>query len=132
MTTPALYAAESGAVFPAIVLKEIREHIKIAFVCLAMVATGQFISLGFQKMMESVGAGSGASISVFSWTLFTLTSALSALMIGRALIVHENRGDRWGFLAHRPVQRSTLFFAKAVAGAVALSGGDPEFYPPHS
>ena len=38
------------------------------------------------------------------------------LIIGLAQVVRENRGDKWGFLTHRPVSRSTLFWGKAVAG----------------
>jgi hypothetical protein len=117
MSASAVNTTRSG-VFSAIVTKEIRDRLKIAFVCIAMVGIGQFISLGFQKMVESAGFGAGGSISPFSFTLFTLTSALSGLLIGRAMIVDENRGDRWGFLAHRPVRRSTLFFAKAIAGTL--------------
>jgi hypothetical protein len=118
MTASAMPATRNRGLFLAIVFKEIRDGLKIAFVSLGIVVVGQFISLGFQKMMESAGVEVGGSASPFSFTLFTLTSALGALLIGRALVVHENRGDRWGFLAHRPVQRSTLFFGKAVAGAV--------------
>lgn len=118
MTAPAMPPAHSRALLPAMVLKEVRDGLKIAFVSLGIVVIGQFVSLGFQKMMESAGVETGGSASPFSFTLFTLTSALGALLIGRALIVRENRGDRWGFLAHRPVQRSTLFLGKAVAGAL--------------
>jgi hypothetical protein len=100
----------------AIVWKELHERLKVTFVCLVIVVAGQFISLGFQRMMSLAGAGTVGS--PFTFTFFTLTSALSGLLIGRAQIVHENRGDRWGFLAHRPVRRSTLFFGKALAGVL--------------
>ncbi len=118
MSSPAAASPQSSALLPAIVLKEMRDRLKTAFVCLAIVVVGQLISLGFQRMMESSGVYFVGSGSLFSFSIFTLTSALSGLIIGRALIVHENRGDRWGFLAHRPVHRSTLFFGKAVAGAL--------------
>ena len=102
--------------FGAIVRKELHERLKVTFVCLVIVVAGQFISLGFQHMMSLAGVEIGGSL--FPFTFFTLTSALSGLLIGRAQIVHENRGDRWGFLALRPVRRSTLFFGKALAGAL--------------
>src|ERR1019366_9221238 len=85
--------------FGAIVRKELHERLKVTFVCLVIVVAGQFISLGFQYMMSLAGVAIGES--PFPFTFFTLTSALSGLLIGRAQIVHENRGDRWGFLAHR-------------------------------
>jgi hypothetical protein len=77
-------------------------------------------------MMESSGIEVVAA-DPFSFTFFTFTSALGALLIGRALVVRENRGDRWGFLAHRPVPRWTLFVGKAVAGALlyAAAAGIP-------
>ncbi len=103
----------------AIVWKELRERLKVTFVCLVIVVAGQFISLGFQHMMSLAGVETGGSL--FPFTFFTLTSALSGLLIGRAQIVHENRGDRWGFLALRPVRRSTLFLGKAVAGILLYS-----------
>src|ERR1035437_8393782 len=118
MTAPAMPPAHSRALLPAMVLKEVRDGLKIAFVSLGIVVIGQFVSLGFQKMMESAGVETGGSASPFSFTLFTLTSALGALLIGRALIVRENRGDRCGFLAHRPVQPSTFFLGKAGPGAL--------------
>ena len=42
--------------------------------------------------------------------------ALVAMLIGFAQMIRERRGDRWGFLTHRPVSRTTLFLAKASAG----------------
>lgn len=100
----------------AIVWKELRERLKVTFVCFVMVVAGQLFSLGFQRMMSLAGVQTGEL--PFTFTFFTLTSALSGLLIGRAQIVHENRGDRWGFLAHRPVRRSTLFFGKVIAGVL--------------
>jgi hypothetical protein len=118
MSKQSVSTSPGTGTFQAIVLKELRERVKVALVCLAMVVAGQFISLGFQKMMAAAGVVTEGTASVFAFSLFTLTSALSGLLIGRAQIVQENRGDRWGFLAHRPVRRSTLFFAKALAGTL--------------
>jgi len=107
-----------AGLFRSIVVKEIRERIKIAFVCLAVVAAGQLFSIGFQRVMSASGFEVDASPSVIPFTFFTIASALAGLLIGRAQIVGESRGDRWGFLAHRPVTRLTLFFGKTVAGLV--------------
>src|SRR5262245_52258126 len=43
---------------------------------------------------------------------------LVGLMIGLVQVIPESRGDAWAFLTHRPVHRSTLFSAKAVAGLI--------------
>jgi hypothetical protein len=101
--------------------KEARETLKPALIGLLVVGVGLAFSLTFQRALGSTGV----MVDSLPLSLYTLTTALVALMIGRAQIVHENRGDRWAFLTHRPVDRSTLFWGKALAGAslyLAASG----------
>lgn len=38
------------------------------------------------------------------------------LLRGLTQVSLENRGDRWAFLTHRPITRTTLFFGKTIAG----------------
>ncbi len=127
MSAGAVVNAPEAGVLRTIVLKEIRERLKIAFVCLAIVAGGQLFSIAFQRVLLAGGMELDASPSVFPFSFFTVASALAGLLIGRAQIISENRGDRWGFFAHRPVTRLTLFMGKSVAGLVlyALATGVP-------
>ncbi len=118
MSGGAVVAAPETGVWRVIVLKEVRERLKIAFVCLAIVAGGQLFSIAFQRVLSAGGMEFDASPSVFPFSFFTLASALAGLLIGRAQIISESRGDQWGFLAHRPVTRLTLFWGKAVAGLI--------------
>jgi hypothetical protein len=47
---------------------------------------------------------------------FMFATILSGLLIGFGQSIPENRGDRWGFLTHRPVSRTTLWLGKVIAG----------------
>src|SRR5262249_11107845 len=51
----------------------------------------------------------------------------AALVIGLAQTLPERSGDRWAWLVHRPVSRTTLFAAKVLAGILAylLAYGAP-------
>ena len=63
----------------------------------------------------------GQSIAAGLDSIYTVTTVLfpgTALLIGLAHVVFENRGDRWAFLTHRPVWPSALFLRKAFAGLV--------------
>ena len=60
----------------AIVWKELRERLKVAFVCLVMVVAGLLFSLGFQRMLSL--AGVQTEVSPFTFTFFTLTSVRQA------------------------------------------------------
>lgn len=61
------------------------------------------------------------------YTATTFGGALVGILLGLAQSIPENRGDKWGFLAHRPVRWSTLFWGKVVSGVVlyALATGIP-------
>jgi hypothetical protein len=49
-------------------------------------------------------------------------SAFVAVIIGLAQTLPENRADKWAFLTHRPVSRSRLLLAKAIAGLMVYVG----------
>src|SRR4026208_2434409 len=100
--------------FKAIVWKELRENLKWA------VAGGLVRASGLTDALREV-AGEvrnwdnwALETSVFSVTAFGF--ALVGVLIGLTQTIPENRGDKWGFLAHRPISRSTLFWGKAVSG----------------
>ncbi|HEY4216798.1 MAG TPA: ABC transporter permease [Gemmatimonadaceae bacterium] len=102
--------------FRAVVWKEARENLKVAAAAFGIVSVGWLLVLSLDRSVASSGLSNGGpSISI---SMFTFTSALVALMIGRSMIIRERRGDAWAFLTHRPVQRSTLFWAKALVGAL--------------
>jgi hypothetical protein len=109
-------AAPGTGTFRAIVWKELHEGLKPAAIGFAIVAVGLGFTMMVQGSMASAGLGGGPSVVPVS--LFTLTSALVGLMIGRAQMMRERRGDSWAFLTHRPVTRSTLFCGKVLAGVL--------------
>jgi len=98
--------------FAGILHKEFRENYKLAILLLLIVSA--VLTADLQQMAKT---GSFYEISLFS--IFNAMSMLTAsigLLIGLAQVVFESRGDKWSFLIHRPVRRSTLFWGKAVAG----------------
>jgi hypothetical protein len=103
-------------VFGTILSKELREGARSGLVGLAVVGMGLVFSTMFQRSVSSFGVGSQETGIPLS--LFMLTSAFAAVMIGRARVIHEHRGDSWAFLIHKPVTRTMLFWGKALAGAL--------------
>ncbi len=100
--------------FQAIVRKEMREN--IVWAALGLILT-YVVLIG--ALPSSSAQSSPNLISVFS---ITALAAIVGLMIGRAQGISENRGDPWGFLVHRPVSRSTLFWGKVAAGVLLYAG----------
>ncbi len=115
MTAPGIQSAAGSRVLRAIVWKEFREAAPTGVAALAIVALGWALVLMLERSLS--GAGAASTAPSFSLSLFTLTSAGVGLMIGRAQVVRERRGDAWAFLTHRPVSRSTLFWGKVIVGA---------------
>jgi len=104
-------------VFQAIVRKEMRENLVWAALGLVLMFV---VLIGSLPASDNYDRQSAPDvIRIFNITPF---AAVIALMIGRAQIVSENRGDKWGFLVHRPVSRSTLFWGKAIGGMALYLG----------
>lgn len=114
MSDAAVVGAPRANTFGVMFLKELREGMRPFLASLGFVAIGLWFSLSLQRMMSASGAV--VATAMFSVSLFTITSALAGLVIGGTQAVREARGDKFGFLVHRPVRRSTLFWGKASAG----------------
>ena len=114
MSDTAMVGAPGSHTFAPMFLKELREGLRPFLVSLAFVAIGLLFSLSMQRLMSASGAV--VATATFTLSLFTITSAMAALVIGGTQAVREARGDKFGFLTHRPVRRSTLFWGKAAAG----------------
>src|ERR1035437_7507880 len=125
MSDAEMAGAPGIATFAAMVRKELREGLRSFLASFAVVAIGLWFSLSLQRIMSASGAV--VATATFTLSLFTITSALSALVIGGTQAVREARGDNFGFLTHRPVRRSTLFWGKAAAGILfyAVATGVP-------
>lgn len=103
--------------FKAILWKECHETLKWAVVGCILVSA--VLVYGIRQFLNSAVLGyldtyTLDRIAIFDMTAFLLP--LVGLMIGLAQVLMESRGDKWGFLTHRPVPRSTLFWGKVVAG----------------
>jgi F0F1-type ATP synthase assembly protein I len=103
----------SAGVFTGIVQKEFRENFKWA-ILLMFILSALLISDLKQLANTDVRVMEINLPAMFD--TMALVTPFIGLIIGLAQAVRENRGDKWGFLTHRPVSRSTLFWGKAVAG----------------
>lgn len=125
MSDTAMVGAPGAHTFGAMFRKELREGLRPFLASFALVAIGLWFSLSLQRMLSASGAV--VATAMFSLSLFMITSALAALVIGGTQAAREARGDKFGFLTHRPVRRSTLFWGKAAAGILfyVLATGVP-------
>lgn len=105
----------------AIIAKEIRENLKWAlFMLLALSAA----------MAYAVHNDGPQGLSLVGNTM-VMVSAVSFPTIGFALgllqVLQDYRLGRWGFLIHRPISRTRIFFAKVIAGLLlyALASAPP-------
>ena len=108
--------------FKAVLWKEFRENFKWAVLGLLLVSAGMAHSL--LQFVNYVAYGN-QNWSLNEPNLFQTSAYLTPLVgfsIGLAQVVLENRGDKWGFLTHRPMRRSTLFWGKSVAGILLYLG----------
>jgi hypothetical protein len=103
----------STGAFAGIVQKEFRENFKWAL--LLMLVFSALLISDLKQMANTDVHFFEINLPGMFNTMAILTP-LIGLMIGFAQVVRENRGDKWGFLTHRPVSRSTLFWGKAAAG----------------
>jgi hypothetical protein len=106
-----------NAMFKAVVWKELRANLKWGVVILL----GMLVVLIFRMRLLSPPSSGPVSINGMVDTLEGVAAfgaILAGLLIGTAQAVAENRGDKWGFLAHRPASLSTLFWGKVTAGVL--------------
>ncbi len=117
----------SASMFKALVRKELRENLKWAVVVLL----GFAAALAYEiPPPADLFRAQGVELSGMFGSLEAITTVgglLAGLVIGAAQTLVENRGDKWGFLAHRPIDRTTLFWGKAAAGVLlyVISTGLP-------
>src|SRR5688572_29727246 len=112
-----LLATPPVGTFKAIVWKELHDNLKWGIAGLLVMAA--WLTYEIQHVVSDLKSSSYATLDIDS--IFTATrfgSALIGVLLGLAQSIPENRGDKWGFLAHRPTSRSTLFHGKAVAGLI--------------
>jgi hypothetical protein len=103
----------SAGPFPGIVQKEFRENFKWAVLLMFLLSAFLISDL---KHLATTDQQVIEIDLVSTFNTMALFTPLMGLLIGFAQAVRENRGDKWGFLTHRPVSRSTLFWGKAVGG----------------
>ena len=121
----------AGAVWPAMFFKEARELAVPA----ALIVAGYGLVLAMQLYTASTNViQSGINYANAGWVLIdettVLAAALAASILGFVQFITESRGDRFGFLAHRPVLRGRLFACKVAAGLglYLLALGVPAFF----
>ncbi|HLQ79429.1 MAG TPA: ABC transporter permease, partial [Terriglobia bacterium] len=105
--------------FKAVLWKEFRENLKWGVLGLLLVSVG--VVYIFERLINRSLNGWDLNWTDLSFSLFLLPqifTSIVGLMIGLAQVLLENRGDKWGFLTHRPVPRSALFRGKVVAGVL--------------
>lgn len=120
MTKTAIFAKPPIGTFKAILWKELCENLKWAVIGMLGMAAGLTYKLNILDE-QLRGGNSGTDAVSFLFEATVAGGALVGLLIGGAQTLPENRGDKWGFLAHRPVSRSTLFWGKASSGILLYS-----------
>jgi hypothetical protein len=121
----------SATSFKAVVWKELRENLNWAvLILLGMAAMLIYAIPSLDDMLRGQGLNLNVNLNGIINALGAITmigGLLAGLLIGVAQTLVENRGDKWGFLAHRPISRTTLFWGKATAGVLlyAISTGVP-------
>lgn len=97
----------------AMIWKELRENAKWAALA-TLVLLGGFGVIGYQ-LNDKLREGRSDEIELL-WIISIGGFAATALMLGLAQSLPESRKDRWALLAHRPISRTQLLGAKAIAG----------------
>ena len=110
MSGPAVTPTDTA--FRAILWKELREGLKWGAVSLLLASVLLWVSV---ESRESVMSNIVPGLQNGPFMFATL---LSGLLIGFGQSIPENRGDKWGFLTHRPVSRTALWAGKVVAGVL--------------
>lgn len=104
----------------AIFFKELREQLKWAL--LGMLAVGVALAVTLRARVSPLGLSfpEDALVDEGFLTCLGLGSAALGLLLGFLAIFSESSPDRRSLLLHRPLQRSRIFFAKALAGLTLL------------
>lgn len=102
----------------AIIWKELRENLKWAVLWMSAVGAAMVYALSqanpyFDQSPSICSAG--------FLTVTTFGSIAGGSLLGILQIVTELRRDRWAFLIHRPVGRTTIFVGKVVGGLTLYS-----------
>jgi hypothetical protein len=105
-------AVTSSGALRALYWKELREGIKWAVAGLLVV----IVMLAF-AMVTQTSAFSGVVPGIGNGP-FMIATIAAGIIMGLGQSIPEHGGDKWGFLAHRPVSRGVLWTAKVVAGVL--------------
>jgi len=117
MTGITMFETPPVGTLKAMLWKELRECLKWAVLGLVGMAVGFTFRLYF--LVENLrGRNDYFDVVSEAFGVTLAGAAIVGVLIGLAQTIPENRGDKWGFLAHRPVPRSTLFWGKAASGVL--------------
>ncbi|RYG65106.1 hypothetical protein EON80_17970, partial [bacterium] len=98
----------------ALIWKEWREHIKLAFAVFVLVS----FELVRHTILSITKHPIAPDFDVFenSAYLTFLLAPLFAGALGHTQISQDQRADHWAYLTHRPVSRTTIFWSKVFGG----------------
>ena len=100
----------------AMIWKELRGTALWALAGMLVIAAGFVVALAYTRPGPYFGRQNVTFIADLVQMVTIIGAPLVALMIGLVQSLPDSRADRWAMLVHRPVQRSTIFAAKLVAG----------------
>jgi hypothetical protein len=126
--TTAKMGVRSIAPLKALVWKELRQAMGWgALGLLSMAASLTYVLIDQKAVLQYASAKTFDPGGGFFTFTYTFGCAFLGLLIGLVQVFPESRGDKWGFLSHRPVSRSTLFLGKVAAGTIlyAAAAGIP-------
>lgn len=120
----------NSPMFRAMVWKELQANLKWAVFILLLLAGWLVVNMKVLGELPRDGFGDLNGLSGFIDLLLAtaaLGGGLAGFLLGVTQTVAESRDDNWGFLVHRPVSLSALFWSKAAAGFLlyVLSVGTP-------
>ena len=104
-----------------LVLKEVRENVKVAVVGLIIYTRCWWGSIAATWCRPRTCRSRWCNRDLLTETGWFC--ALFGAVLGWLQIHNERRPDLWAFLLHRPVTRTTIFLGKALAGLGHLCGG---------
>jgi ABC-type transport system involved in multi-copper enzyme maturation permease subunit len=111
----------------ALILKELRENLKLAALGLFIFALILVLfAINHLQMMKSLAAGAPPqSYTIMQplaspgfWSMTGFFCAIYAAVLGWFQIHNERHRDLWAFLVHRPATRTEIFLGKTIAGLI--------------
>lgn len=93
-----------------IFFKELRENAKWAFLLFLALAGATACAL------NSAGTQTYSLVSEQMFTLTTVAFPVVGLALGLLQVLQDSSAGRWGFVTHRPISLTRIFFAKLLAG----------------